>query len=211
VIELYAIAAHPGPPIPPLSSPASLRAVPVGALAAICAPAVEREVTPEALWRHEEVVEALMEDRDLLPVRYGTLVEDDAAAVRAVAARRSELAAALDRVRGAVELAVRAVATDPEDGDGEHRDGADYLRTKHRVTAAQDEVARVLHEPLSALARADVRGVPRPPSELLRAAYLVDRDAVATFTRLIGRLDERNRDLQLLCTGPWPPYSFAQA
>ena len=76
-------------------------------------------VTPAALWRHEEVVEALMEDRDLLPVRYGTLVDDDAAAIRAVDARSDELAAALDFECGArSSLSVRAVG-DPEDGDGE--------------------------------------------------------------------------------------------
>jgi hypothetical protein len=207
VIELFAIAEYPGPPLPAL---APLRAVRAGSLAAICAPAEGVKVTPEALWRHEQVVEALMEDRDLLPVRYGTLVDDDAAAVRAVDARRDELSAALDRVRGAVELSVRAVG-DPEDGDGEAAGGRGYLRTKMRSAAAQESVTLSLHKPLAALARADMRRSPRPPSELLRAAYLVDRDAIGAFTRLVARLDDRHPGLQLLCTGPWPPYSFAEA
>jgi hypothetical protein len=56
-----------------------------------------------------------------------------------------------------------------------------------------------------------MRRSPRPPSELLRAAYLVDRDAIGAFTRLVARLDDRHPGLQLLCTGPWPPYSFAEA
>jgi hypothetical protein len=207
VIELFAIAEHPGPPLPAL---APLRAVPAGSLAAICGPAGELKVTPEALWRHEEVVEALMEDRDLLPVRYGTRVDDEAAAIRALDERRDALAAALDRVRGAVELSVRAVADDPRDGDREAGGGTDYLRMKMRSAAAQDEVARSLHEPLAALARADVRRPPRPPSELLRAAYLIDRDAIGSFTRLVARLDDRHPGMRLLCTGPWPPYSFAE-
>jgi hypothetical protein len=210
VIELYAIADHPGPPLP---SVAPLRAVPAGDLAAICAPAEEREVSPETLWRHEEVVEALMRDRDLLPVRYGTVLEDDAAVARAVTERRDELTASLARVRGAAELSVRAVAAGsdgPGDEPGDATSGAEYLRTRARSSAARDAVAKSLHEPLAALARADVRRTPRPPAELLRAAYLVDRDAVATFTRLVARLDERNPDLHLLCTGPWPPYSFAE-
>jgi hypothetical protein len=207
VIELFAIAEYPGPPLPAL---APLRAVRAGSLAAICAPAEDRKVSPEALWRHEEVVEALMEDRDLLPVRYGTLVDDDAAAIRAVDARRDELTAALDRVRGAVELSVRAVAGDPDGGEGEAAGGTSYLRTKMRSAAAQEQVTHSLHEPLAALARADMRRSPRPPSELLRAAYLVDRDAIGTFTRLVARLDARHPGLRLLCTGPWPPYSFAE-
>ena len=209
MIELYAIADHPGPPLPGLGS---LRVVPAGDLAVICAPAEEREVTPEALWRHEEVVEALMEQRDLLPVRYGTLVDDDAAAAAAIAERRDELTAALDRVRGRVELSVRAVAADPTGGDrdGEPAGGTDYLRAKLRSAAAHETVARSLHEPLAALARAAMQRPPRPSDELLRAAYLVDRDAIGTFTRLVARLDERHPGLRLLCTGPWPPYSFAR-
>jgi hypothetical protein len=207
VIELFAIAEHPGPPLPPL---APLRVVPAGSLAAICGPAEELKVTPEALWRHEEVVEALMEDRDLLPVRYGTRVDDEAAAIRALDERRDALTAALDRVRGAVELSVRAVADDPRDGDREAAGGTDYLRLKMRSAAEQDKVTRSLHEPLAALARADVRRPPRPPSELLRAAYLIDRDAIGTFTRLVARLDDRHPGLRVLCTGPWPPYSFAE-
>jgi hypothetical protein len=63
---------------------------------------------------------------------------------------------------------------------------------------------------LAVLARAHVRRPPRPPAEALRAAYLVERGAVRGFTRLVARLDERHPELRLLCTGPWPPYSFVQ-
>ena len=208
MIELYAITAHPGPPLPAV---APLRAVPAGGLAAICAPAEEREVTPDALWRHEQVVEALMEDRDLLPVRFGTRLDDDAAAARSVAERHAELEAALERVRGAVELSVRAVLTEPaEDAAPAESTGADYLRAKRRATAAHDTVANAVHEPLAALARASAQRPPRPPMEALRAAYLVDRGAVGAFAKLVARLDERHPELRLLCTGPWPPYSFAE-
>jgi hypothetical protein len=207
VIELYAITAHPGPPLPEL---APLREVPAGALAAICAPAEAREITPEALWRHEQVVEALMEDRDLLPVRFGTRLDDDAAAARSVAERHAELERALERVKGAVELSVRAVLAEPgEEHAPEAASGADYLRLKRRASAAHDTVATAIHAPLAALARANVERTPRPP-EALRAAYLVDRGAVGTFARHVARLDERHPELRLLCTGPWPPYSFAE-
>jgi hypothetical protein len=45
--------------------------------------------------------------------------------------------------------------------------------------------------------------------EVLRAAYLVDREAVGEVARLIAELDRDHDELHLLCTGPWPPYSFA--
>lgn len=204
MIELYAIAAHPGPPLPAL---APLHAVPAGGLEAICAPAEDREVTPDALWRHEEVVEALMEDRDLLPVRFGTRLDDDAAAARSVEERRVELECALERVRGAVELSVRAVLAEPAaDAGHDESSGAGYLRARRGATATQDAV----HDPLAVLAREHVLRAPRLPAEALRAAYLVDRASVGAFARLVARLDERHPELRLLCTGPWPPYSFAE-
>ena len=197
MIELYAITDHPGPPLP-----ATLRAVPSGELAAVCAPAGEREVSAEALWRHEELVEALMEDRDLLPVRYGTLLQDEAAAVRALEERRTDLASALNRVRGAVELSLRVFG---EKEAERPETGADYLRAKARSA----RTVRELHEPLAELARASAERPPHAENELLRAAYLVNREAVPSFVERVAALQQARPELSLLCTGPWPPYSFA--
>jgi hypothetical protein len=79
-----------------------------GGLAAVVGPVSGREPTTEALLRHEELVQALMADRDVLPVRYGTRFGDDEEAAQAVAALRATLTDALDRLRGAVELSVHA-------------------------------------------------------------------------------------------------------
>ena len=199
MIELYAITDDPTPPDPPL------RAVESNGLTALCAPTGRREVTPDALWRHEEVVEALMESRDLLPVRFGTIVSDERAAARAVEQRKEELAASLERVRGAVELAVRAQRHESEgDAPPESESGRKYMIAKARRLAA----ARPVHEPLAALARDSA--LQRGP-ELLHAAYLVDRDAVERFVSLVRRLQQGHPELDILCTGPWPPYSFAEA
>jgi Gas vesicle synthesis protein GvpL/GvpF len=206
VIELYAIADHPGPPLPDLFP---LHVVAEDGLAVLYGPAAEREVTPKALWRHEEVVEALMADRDLLPVRYGTWLEDEGAVARAIRERHHELVEALDRVRGGVELSVRVVSEDPQAADVEPTTGAEYLRDKARRSAEREAAARAVHVPLSEAARMSVQAEPHGPGELLRAAYLVDRAAVADFVLAVGRLERDHPGLRLLCTGPWPPYSFA--
>jgi hypothetical protein len=197
VIELYAITDDPAQPEPPL------RAVRSDGLTVLCAPAEQRAVTPEVLWQHEEVMEALMRERDLLPVRFGTLVEDEEAAARALDERREELTSGLDRVRGAVELAVRAQEERTPRVATAGGSGTDYMRAKARSV----EAARLLHEPLAFLAR---ESVVQPGPELLRAAYLVDREAVDSFVGLVRRLEETQDGIHVLCTGPWPPYSFAR-
>ena len=95
--------------------------MPAGRIAALCAEVEETELSPAALWAHEAVVEALMEDRDLLPVRYGTRLPDEAQVLRAVAERHDALLAALDGVRGATEVSLRVVAPRRRAGAGRGR------------------------------------------------------------------------------------------
>jgi hypothetical protein len=206
VIELYAVtdARAPQPP-PPLHS------VPAAGLAVVVGPAQDSEdVSPEALWRHEEIVEELMADRDLLPVRYGTRFSTEEEAARVIAARCGSLAAALDQVRGVVELSVRVLLPEPDSEEPADASGAGYTRARSRSEASHESARRDIHELLAALARAAAERPPQPPHELLRAAYLVDRDRVATFAALIARLEIDSPHLRLLCTGPWPPYSFSE-
>jgi hypothetical protein len=144
VIELFAITHAAAPP-----PPARLRAIPAGGLAAVVGPSSRSDATADSLWRHEELVQALMADRDVLPVRYGTRFADDEDVAQAVAARRSTLTAALDHVRGAVELSVhgpedvqhelRAMARDCVDRVGR----AAYLVDRGEVEAFRARVAEL--------------------------------------------------------------------
>src|SRR6185295_16285931 len=63
--------------------------------------------TPENVWRHEQVVEAIMRGGAVLPVRFGTVLSDLAALDALLERNRDRLSAGLRRVRGCVELGVR--------------------------------------------------------------------------------------------------------
>src|SRR5436309_2697505 len=60
------------------------------------------------LWRHESVVEELMERSTVLPMRFGTNVADDVKLQEILDERRGEFEALIEGLRGAVELGVRA-------------------------------------------------------------------------------------------------------
>ncbi|HEX4689436.1 MAG TPA: GvpL/GvpF family gas vesicle protein [Solirubrobacteraceae bacterium] len=196
MIELLAITEAGAVPDPPVL------AVPSDGVSVLCAPASTVEPDVDSLWRHEDLLERLMTERPLLPVRYGTRVPDEAAAAAAVAGRGAALMALLDHVRGAVELAVRVRAADAPDPPVTSS-GAGYLRARTTRSQAADSV----HAALAALAR-DSRT--RVGVEPLRAAYLVDRHAVAGFVSRVRELQDAQPELAILCTGPWPPYSFAE-
>ena len=50
----------------------------------------------------------------------------------------------------------------------------------------------------------------KPAQLLFQYQRLVDRERVQSFARRVAELQASNQALRLLCTGPWPPYSFAQ-
>jgi hypothetical protein len=208
VIALYAITDHPTAPVPELGP---VHVVPSGDLAALCGPVSDGEMTVDALWRHEQIVEALMDERDVLPVRYGTHLPDEAAAARALADNHARFATTLEAVRGAVELAVRVFpagdAPAPEPAR-EPRTGTEYLRARARCAAQEADATATVHEPLSRAARAATVAQGHRTGELLRAAYLVDRDATESFSARVHEIQDDNPQLRITCTGPWPPYSF---
>jgi gas vesicle protein GvpL/GvpF len=171
---------------------AGLRARPFGSVVAVIGP---EEKDP---LRHGLVVEGLVDRADaVLPVRFGERFATDDELAAAVVPRVEALERQLDHVAGCVEVGVRIVPR-PRPPEGE--DGAGYMRARLREQSAADEV----HRALAARARDSVR-------TSRDAGYLVARSDVAGFSRTVEQLLESNPALDVLCTGPWAPYSFAAA
>jgi hypothetical protein len=74
-----------------------------------------------------------------------------------------------------------------------------------------EDIATRVHEPLARIARESVTRSGFAERGAIKAAYLVDTDRVEAFR---GRVEELGRELDgasIVCTGPWPPYSFASS
>lgn len=167
------------------------------------------EASQEAVLRHAQVVEELMSrSRAILPAQFGRAfgAEDELAA--AVKTKAGELERGLSRVDGCVEFGLRVV------GPGQARttpavsSGTEYMRTRLGETKRRDRLVDELHEPLARLARSTV--LDRVGSRgLLEAAYLVPKASARAFRDAVARLEIAHPELTVVCTGPWPPYSFA--
>jgi hypothetical protein len=162
------------------------------------------EISREALLRHAEVVEELMQASDaVLPAQLGRAFRDDAELEETVREQAPKLTRALQDVRGCVEFGLRATAEAAEPPEADT--GAGYMHARLEQTRLQNELVERLHEPLARLARATT--LQRPAGGLI-GAYLVARDDVAEFEAAAARL-EGAPGVTVVCTGPWPPYSFA--
>jgi hypothetical protein len=163
--------------------------------------------TVETLWEYEQTVERIARLHPIVPARFGGVLNDDEAVAEMVQSRHEALLAALGKTRGAVELALRATWQQPPEPDS--HTGTSYMRTRlelrQRARAVADELT-----PLGKLSRSSRCELPARPQQSLRCAYLVDREAVADFTASVEQLDQRLPGVDLVCTGPWPPYSFAE-
>jgi hypothetical protein len=209
MIWVYAICEHPEPPPAAVAGldGAPLEAIVEGPLLAVVSRHERASAEPAlgAVLAHERVVEALMGQRAVLPLRFGTRFPETGGLQAALAERRQALLDALDRVRGRVELAVRAMQ--PAAAVPATASGREYLRAK----LTDERSVAALHEPLAALAVAARRSPKPAPGELLRAAYLVEQPAVGRFRAAVEQLQRRHPEAALLCTGPWPAYSFVEA
>jgi hypothetical protein len=189
-----------------------LRSVARGDLAAVVSECrAGPTVTPDALLRFEQAVEGLMGDRTVLPARFGTTLPDEDAAAQLLVSRHDQFADSLRRVAGAVELGVRAGWSDDDAVSGRPSGpdaGAQYLlgrlERRHRARQLSDEIDAAVGD----LARDSSRRILARTESPVAAAYLVPRPRVDEFLARCHSLKDTIAGANLVCTGPWPPYSF---
>jgi hypothetical protein len=169
-----------------------------------------------ALRRHDEVVRALADAAPaVVPVRFGTLLEDADALRRALLPRLAELRRALALVRGRVQMTLRvwqpvgpeAAPPPPRPAPDAPAAGKRYLQARAEWWRGADVpgLATVLAalRPLTAAERIERHSTPPLTASVY---HLVDRARTATYRRAVQR---QRSGLRLRLSGPWPPYAFA--
>lgn len=174
--------------------------------------------------RHEAVVEAVMRDRPVLPMRYNSLLPGKEAVTPFLRQRSRALVAALGRVGGSVEMGLRILAPAPGAGVApglplplcECGPGASYLRRRmaeeHRGARERERGQQLIEELRAVLDPLVAESSLRPfltERLTLSASYLVAHDRIAAFRERVGVVQQRFSAFGFLLTGPWPPYHFA--
>jgi hypothetical protein len=186
----------------------------------------DRAWLEEQVRAHDRVLTAALAATTLVPLRFGAVYRTEEGVRRMLELRADELEATLARLRGRVELGVKAFVRRGEvDETARAASGREYLLRKQRarqLEATADargvELALDVYERLAALAEQARANPPQRPelsgrSErmLLNAAYLVAADEQEAFAAAVDRLRAEHEPdgIELELTGPWPPYNFA--
>lgn len=220
-------------------APVSL--VPVRGLAAVTSELGDDQYGPE-VWRahaddpqwlgqvaaeHNAVLEVVVDQTDVLPMRLPGLYGDRDALVAVLEEQTDEFEAAFAAVDGHVEWGVKVYLVDDEvdsEPAAEPATGREYLLRKAGQAARREEARdrrnAALVDAHAALAEVATHAVVSAPQDaalsgrrqpmLLNAAYLVGRSTRDVFLTSAQELGDQlwGHGMSLEVTGPWPPYNF---
>jgi hypothetical protein len=203
-----------------------------GELAAVVSPVGDPQwvaaPTATELLEYERVIRAQHSVADVVPMRFGSVLSDEAAVSAHLDEQRASYLRTLARVGGCVEMGVRALIrapSAPEPAEREEaprpasRSGADYLRAVQRRYSAESRLReqctaleQTLVSKVAPLCR-EHRSESRPQRSgepvLCSLYFLVPREHVSAFRAALSPLPELEH-AELALSGPWPPFNFVE-
>jgi gas vesicle protein GvpL/GvpF len=174
-----------------------LVAIRAGKLIAAAAHVDAAPASDEAgLRAHDAVVRSLWNAAQaVLPVRFGAVFADEAAARASLSRRADELLAALAEVRGCAQMTLR-VAEEPA-AESEGGPGTRYLLARARAQKAPEiDSIRPALEPLLRAERAERK------AGVVTVFHLIARDRAGDYRAALT-------NFRAIVSGPFPPYAFA--
>lgn len=171
---------------------------------------------------HNQVLAAaLTPEMTPVPARFGQWFADAESAAEKIGAEESRWLAELARFRGRAEFGVRVTAFTPDAaGDAAAQDvhpaardqGTQYmlsLARKHAEAERRREAAaRIAAAVAAAAGELVVESRVQAVEDGAGVAHLVAWTDATAYHTAMRRLEAQRRDLRMLFTGPWPPYSF---
>jgi hypothetical protein len=216
---------------------APLELVDAGEVAALTsvAPGEYLEAGREDLLAHSRVLEAMLEQGTVLPMRFGVVVPDEETLRgRLLEGHREELLAQLAEMDGKVEFALKGLYEEEEilreligadreigqlkDAIAGKSESATYyerIRLGELIAAAlaarqEGDEAKVVEE-LRPHAVAVRVGEPIHERMAVNASFLVERSALPGFDRTVDAIGGREAGrIRFRVTGPLPPHSFVE-
>ena len=182
----------------------------------------EPTLSRDDAFAHHDLVAVLCDAGPCLPVRFGTWLDDEAAARRSLEAEQEKFAAAVDRLGDRREVAItllwhgsRDAGRAPAEPPSTAAPGRSFLerrRALHAVTDDRRKLAEAMFEGLRrdlAVDQADVRHESCPSAEVaLSMSLLARRDEADALKARATAAVAAIEDVRGVVSGPWPPYSF---
>jgi hypothetical protein len=200
--------------------PPGTRLLTAHGLAAVVSVVEEMSAPPNvaSLLAYERVVEAIHAQQAVIPLRYGCVIEDEAAIVRLLEDHRQEYGALLARLQGMTEMGIRVLWPERPAAlpDASPSPGARYLaslRNRYPSAGTLGEEERQLADRIAGLLSGCSTEQRREVAyssqrRLLSLYFLTSRAGVEQFRNQARHICPPS-GAKILLSGPWPPYNFA--
>ncbi len=194
---------------------------------------MKREEILPHLFAHQAVIEQIMKDHTVVPVKFGTTARDEAEVQKILENGYPHLTAALEALEGKIELdlvaqwkdlnsVLRLIGEEPEI---RRQKASIALRPPQETTEERIRIGKLVKARLDQMREeraAEIVEVLKPLAQdlcphallddrmILNTAFLVARAREGEVGKTLERLDDRYSDtIDFRCVGPLPPYSFA--
>ena len=193
----------------------SLRLAHAGGLAAVTACCEQADQDVETVLAFGNVVERIHQHTTIIPIRYGSLLPDEAAVIEHLAEKSEHYSQRLAELEGCEEMGVRLPMATPEPNPNPNTktsSGHEYLQAlkrKYSATEQAEKEAAALDLALVGLYRKRC-GEPGlfAGQPMYLVSYLVPRTQLDAFRAQLDGLFTAGTHRGII-SGPWPPYNFA--
>jgi hypothetical protein len=192
---------------------------PSGDFAVIVSEFVSGSLTQQSVVEHAKVVGSCFEKTTVLPFRFGTVFENDEALRRAVRGNRKQFLASVDKLRGKAEMHLKLVVKEgtvrealnvelPQTTGGAY---LTVLREKAYRQRERQTKARALSVQVHKLFHPLEEEISCRRSEtgmMLDIAHLIDHKSIEKYQNRFNSAASQLKGVELVISGPWPPYHF---
>lgn len=184
----------------------------------------------EDVVRHEEVVEGLMENFTVLPVRFSTVFNQETAVLEMLKEYYQDFKKKLDRLRNKMEFGIRViwngetiknriieaskrchtdtVLPDKSPANSFVKEKFAKYKIDREFAEEADRCIALLDDFFSRFAAEKKLEKLKSDNLLLNAYYLVEKEKQGDFKDAFERAKKAGGDLKYLFSGPWPAYNF---
>jgi hypothetical protein len=150
---------------------------------------LEPEETDENSKAHDRVLQALLDDRTVIPMRFGMVFKDERTLKGVMREARPVFTRTMREIKGAVELGLKLIE-------------------KEEANVDREAVRADVEDRLDGRARSTVENELFSDRLVLNRSYLVDGSRREEFSETINGIESEYEDLLVQYTGPWAPYNF---
>jgi hypothetical protein len=191
-----------------------------------------KDTLARLLLRHQEVIEKIMSEHTIIPMRFGTFAESEQETIQILSRGYKTIKDIFERAKNTIEIDVAATLNDFNSFIQEvsEQDEIKQLKqsllskkggvtlddqiqvgvfVKKHLDKKREEYAEQIQKALSMLAQ-DLKGHDLMDDKMIiNMAFLIEQNRQKDFEQEVDRLNnEFEEKLNFRCVGPLPPYSF---